>query len=66
MTERESELLLQYLFDHVRSPSYQCRYRWERGMLVFWDNRPTQHFAVADYGERRVMHRVALAGERPV
>jgi taurine dioxygenase len=65
LTRRESDLLLPYLTDHVRSPDFQCRYRWEPGMVLFWDNRPTQHFAVADYAERRVMHRVALAGERP-
>ena len=57
---------LPFLNDHVRSPDYQCRFQWDEGTVIFWDNIPVQHFAVADYDERRVMHRVALAGDRPV
>jgi taurine dioxygenase len=63
--ERECELLLPFLNDHVRSPDYQCRFSWDEGTVIFWDNRAVQHFAVADYNERRVMQRVALAGDRP-
>ncbi|MAG29805.1 MAG: taurine dioxygenase [Deltaproteobacteria bacterium] len=66
ISERESDVLLPFLNDHVRSPEFQCRFRWDEGTVLFWDNRPVQHFAVADYAERRVMQRVALAGERPV
>jgi taurine dioxygenase len=66
LSERENDLLLPFLIDHVRSPEFQCRFRWEVGSLAFWDNRSTQHFAVPDYTERRVMHRVTIAGEEPV
>jgi taurine dioxygenase len=65
ISERESELLLAYLIEHVRSPSFQCRVRWDENTMLFWDNRSVQHFAVPDYNERRVMHRVTLAGDRP-
>ena len=64
--ERENDVLLPFLIDHVRSPEFQCRFRWEVGSMAFWDNRSTQHFAVPDYAERRVMHRVTIAGDRPV
>lgn len=66
LSERENDLLLPFLIDHVRSPEFQCRFRWEVGSVAFWDNRSTQHFAVPDYDERRVMHRVTIAGDVPV
>ena len=60
LTERENELLLPFLFDHVRSPEFQMRFHWELGSVAFWDNRSVQHYAVADYTERRVMRRVTI------
>jgi len=62
LSERENDLLLPFLFDHVRSPEFQCRFHWEPGSIAFWDNRSVQHYAVADYHERRVMRRVTIAG----
>ena len=62
VTERENDLLLPFLLDHVRSPEFQCRFHWELGSLAFWDNRAVQHYALADYDERRVMRRVTVAG----
>ena len=62
LNERENELLLPFLFDHVRSPEFQVRYHWEKGSMAFWDNRSVQHYAVADYTERRVMRRVTIDG----
>ena len=58
----ESHHVLALLFDHIKSPAFQCRFRWEPGSVAFWDNRAVQHFASPDYGERRLMHRVLLAG----
>jgi taurine dioxygenase len=65
LTDEESRNLLQLLFHHVGSPQFQCRFRWTVDAIAFWDNRVVQHFAVADYNERRVMHRVTIAGTRP-
>jgi taurine dioxygenase len=62
LTERENDVLLPFLFDHVRSPEFQCRFHWEPGSIAFWDNRAVQHYAVADYHQRRVMHRATIAG----
>jgi taurine dioxygenase len=64
--ETESRAVLDLLFAHLRSPDYQCRFRWRTDSVAFWDNRAVQHFAVADYVERRVMHRVTVQGDRPV
>lgn len=58
----ESARLLTMLFDLINRPEFHMRLRWEPGTLAIWDNRATQHYAVADYlPDRRVMHRVAVA-----
>jgi taurine dioxygenase len=67
MTEEESAPLLHYLYQHAVRPEFTCRFRWEKGSIAFWDNRCVQHNAINDYhGQRRVMHRVTIEGERPV
>jgi taurine dioxygenase len=67
MTEEESAPLLHYLCQHAVRPDFTCRFRWRPNSIAFWDNRCVQHNAVNDYqGERRVMHRIAIEGERPV
>ena len=66
MTEEESAPLLEFLFRHQIRPEFTCRFRWTRGSLAIWDNRCAQHYAVNDYhGQRRVMQRITLAGDRP-
>lgn len=65
-TRRESLPLLKYLFDFGARPEYVTRFRWAPGSIAIWDNRQTWHFAVNDYqGQRRVMHRILLAGSKP-
>ncbi|WP_305093298.1 TauD/TfdA family dioxygenase [Prescottella sp. R16] len=66
LTDRENDALLPMLTDHVRSPDFQVRFRWEPGSIALWDNRCTQHYAVADYASRRRMHRVVIDGDEPV
>jgi len=65
LSDGESRALLGYLFDHLKSPEYQVRFRWAPDSLVMWDNRATLHYAVADYHPaHRLMHRVTVL-ERP-
>jgi taurine dioxygenase len=66
MTRPESEALLTFLFDHVKSPEFHVRFNWKVNDVAFWDNRCCLHYAVADYTSRRVMKRVALVGHKPV
>jgi len=63
---RESDMILGYLFDHLTTPEFTCRFRWRRNSVAFWDNRCTQHYAIADYGgAHRLMHRVTIDGDKP-
>lgn len=64
LEEHESQSVLNLMFNHVRRPEFQVRFRWQKDSFALWDNRFTQHCALADYsGHRRVMHRVAICGE---
>jgi taurine dioxygenase len=58
----ESRMLLDFLYQHIRSPEFQVRIHWQPGDVAFWDNRVTQHYAVPDYRGRRLMQRIAIAG----
>lgn len=60
LSERESATILRVLYEAVRAPEVQCRFTWTPGSVAFWDNRAVQHYAVADYSERRRMHRVTV------
>ncbi|HEV8298957.1 MAG TPA: TauD/TfdA family dioxygenase [Acidimicrobiales bacterium] len=61
MTDAESRALLSFLTAHAAHPNLQLRHSWHVGEVAIWDERCTQHFAVADYlPERREMGRVAV------
>jgi taurine dioxygenase len=67
VSKDESDALLRYLFEHVKNPGFQCRFRWRRNSIAFWDNRCTQHYAVWDYYPGvRSGYRVTVRGDRPV
>jgi taurine dioxygenase len=66
MDRDESAQLLRTLYLTAANPEIQCRFRWEKGALAFWDNRASQHFASSDYFPQvRKMERVTIAGDRP-
>ncbi|MCR9095116.1 MAG: TauD/TfdA family dioxygenase [bacterium] len=65
LSDRENDLLVPFLLDHVRDPAFQCRMRWTSDTILMWDNRCTQHCGVPDFTDRRIMHRVTIAGDRP-
>jgi taurine dioxygenase len=65
MNAEESQPLLAYLMNHASRPEFTCRFRWQVGSMVVWDNRRTLHNPVNDcFGYRRVMHRITIEGER--
>jgi taurine dioxygenase len=64
---RESNRLLEYLYDHIYKPDYQVRFKWTKNSVAMWDNRCTQHYATGDYlPHTRLMHRVTIADDRRV
>ncbi len=66
LPEDESLLLLYRLFAHSSRPEFTYRHRWEVGDLVLWDNRSVMHYAISDYTETRIMHRIVVQGDKPV
>ena len=66
LSDKESRWLLDHLYATAADAEIQCRFRWAKGSIAFWDNRVCQHLAVSDYfPARRVMERVTVAGDRP-
>lgn len=61
----ESEALLRYLTDWVKSPRFTVRYRWRAGTVAIWDNRCTQHFVLNDFEGERIIQRVTVMGDHP-
>ena len=49
LSDEESKAVLNFLFDHVKNPNFQIRFRWKPHSIAFWDNRAVQHLAVWDY-----------------
>ncbi|MGH6718560.1 MAG: taurine dioxygenase [Alphaproteobacteria bacterium] len=66
LSQIESDELLALLLRHAEQPNFQVRFTWHPRSLAIWDNRCTQHFAVADFGPaHRKMHRVTVIGDKP-
>jgi taurine dioxygenase len=66
LSQAESEAVLSLLFDHVKRPEFQCRFRWAKNSIAFWDNRCVQHMAIWDYWpQTRSGYRVTIKGDRP-
>jgi alpha-ketoglutarate-dependent taurine dioxygenase len=52
---------------HVTRLENTVRWTWRDGDVAIWDNRATQHYAVADYDDQaRRLHRITIAGDIPV
>ncbi|GAA2795787.1 TauD/TfdA family dioxygenase [Saccharopolyspora taberi] len=67
LTSTESQAVFQLLQNRVTQLENTVRWSWQDGDLAIWDNRATQHYAVADYDDLpRRLHRVTLAGDVPV
>jgi alpha-ketoglutarate-dependent sulfate ester dioxygenase len=66
-TPQASRDLIRLLQEYITRPEQTVRWHWREGDLAVWDNRATQHYAIADYGSaHRRGERVTVAGPVPV
>jgi taurine dioxygenase len=66
MKRAESEALLSFLYRHIETPDFSCRFHWRPNSVAMWDNRCTQHRVVADNPKAdRRMERVTINGDKP-
>lgn len=67
LSAADSQRLFQILQDHATKPEHTVRWRWKPDDVAIWDNRATQHRAIADFGkQRRHLRRATIAGTVPV
>jgi alkyl sulfatase len=67
LSSADSHDLFALLQRHVIALENTVRWTWRPGDIAIWDNRSTQHYAVADYDDHpRLLTRITLAGDVPV
>ena len=66
LPEKESDDMLNFLFEHQLKPEYRYRHEWAEGDLLMWENFGTIHNAIADYGpdEHRLVKRCQVMATR--
>ena len=66
LEKQESAALLEFLYEHVATPDFSCRFNWEPNTIAIWDNRSTQHKPINDYfPAHRMLHRIVIDGDMP-
>lgn len=67
LSNTESRDILRLLQAYITRPENVVRVTWEPDQVVLFDNRITQHYAPANYGDQvRTLNRVTIAGDIPV
>jgi alpha-ketoglutarate-dependent sulfate ester dioxygenase len=67
LSQKDSARIYDILQEHITREENVVRWRWEAGDVAFWDNRATQHRAVADFAlQRRTLRRATVDGDVPV
>jgi taurine dioxygenase len=66
LPEKESDELLERLFEHQLRPEYRYVSHWEEGDVLMWEDIGTIHSAMADYGpdEHRLVKRCQVMATR--
>lgn len=67
LNDHESAVLYELLQSRITRLENTVRHTWSPGDVAIWDNRATQHYAVADFDDQpREVRRVTVAGDVPV
>jgi len=66
LPKEEGKTILDFLTKHATQPKFVYQHRWQVNDFVMWDNLATQHCAMGNYTEDRLMHRTTVAGDGPV
>ncbi|CAN7561813.1 TauD/TfdA family dioxygenase [Phenylobacterium sp. LjRoot219] len=67
LNSADSQRIFAILQEHITKPENTVRWRWRAGDVAIWDNRATQHRAIADFGlQGRHLRRATIAGTVPV
>ncbi|EHQ58335.1 putative taurine catabolism dioxygenase [gamma proteobacterium HIMB55] len=62
MSPEDAEALIMELYVYQTQEKFQYRHKWEKDMLVIWDNRSLLHSATGGFdGYDRLLHRVTIA-----
>ncbi len=65
LAPRESQALLEFLWEHSVRQDFTVRFKWQPGDVAMWDNRSTAHLAPNDIFQSdfdRQLYRVTLVG----
>jgi len=65
MSERESDSLMKFLFEHVNQAEFHVSLTWRPGTLVVWEERVTQHRAIDSFVGERKLRRLTINGDKP-
>jgi len=66
MTAKESRALLGFLYEHIVTPEFTCRFSWQPNSIALWDNRSTQHKTINHYfPSHRKLERTTIDGDQP-
>lgn len=68
LSRKEGRHLLAMLYEHLSTPKFTVRFRWQPNSIAMWDNRATAHLVPTDVppGSHRSMQRITLNGDLPV
>ena len=66
LPQKESDGVLEFLFEHQTKPEYRYFFHWTEGDVLVWEDFGTIHNAIADYGpdEHRLIKRCQVMATR--